>query len=82
MIIIILTIFAFIINLFFGVLRADARSFSLKWFLYIHIPVFILIPIRLKMNISNWYIPYFIVISLSGQYFGVLWGRYKKGVYD
>jgi hypothetical protein len=79
-IILIFTIFAFIINLFFGVLRADTRIFSLKWFLYIHIPVFILIPVRLNIELSNWYIPYFIVISFSGQYLGVLWGRHKKGV--
>ncbi|MBI5043918.1 MAG: hypothetical protein HZC10_08880 [Nitrospirae bacterium] len=82
MAILIITIFAFLINLFFGVLRADTKSFSIKWFLYIHIPVFIIIPVRLMMGLGNWYILYLIAVSFSGQYLGVLLGRYKKGLYD
>jgi hypothetical protein len=80
--ILILTVVAFFLNLFFGVLRAGTKSFSLKWFLYIHIPVFIIIPIRLQMGLENWYILYLIVISFSGQHIGLLLGRYKKGIYD
>jgi hypothetical protein len=80
--ILIITFFAFLLNLFFGVLRAGTKSFSLKWFLYIHIPVLIIIPIRLQMGLGSWYILYLIAVSFSGQYLGVLLGRYKKGLYD
>ncbi|MBI5181979.1 MAG: hypothetical protein HZA06_03580 [Nitrospirae bacterium] len=82
MAILIITFFAFLLNLIFGVLRAGTKSFSLRWFLYIHIPVLIIIPIRLQMGLGSWYILYLIAASFSGQYLGVLLGRYKKGLYD
>ena len=44
--------------------EGDEGAFHLKWFLYIHIPVFILIPIRLRMDVSNWVFP-ILLSSLS-----------------
>ena len=45
--ILLLTIFAFIINIPFGYWRANVRSYSLQFFLAIHFPVALIILFRL-----------------------------------
>ena len=42
----------FIINIPFGALRAKYRKFSLMWWVYIHIPVPIVILLRIYSNIG------------------------------
>jgi len=45
--ILLLTIFAFIINMPFGYWRSNVRRFSLQFFLAIHIPVALIILFRI-----------------------------------
>lgn len=68
--IIILTLLAFIINLPFGYLRRKSKKYSLRWFLCIHIPVPIIILVRLLFHIDYRFIPLFIFAAVSGQYLG------------
>ncbi|MBI4714532.1 MAG: hypothetical protein HY760_01045 [Nitrospirae bacterium] len=66
---------AFIFNFPFGVLRAGTKTFSVKWFLYIHLPVFAVIPIRIGTGLSYWSIPVLVVFSILGQFIGSRVGR-------
>lgn len=68
--IIILILLAFMINLPFGYLRKKSKKYSLRWFLYIHIPVPIIVISRILFHIDYKFIPLFILAAISGQYLG------------
>ncbi len=59
----------FIINLPFGYWRGGERKFSLQWFLAIHIPVPIIVLLRIYSNVGfAWYTyPIFIGTFFLGQ---------------
>jgi hypothetical protein len=63
-------IFAFTLNLPFGYLRSRARKYSLKWFLYIHIPVPIVIAARILSGAGYKFIPLIIIAAVAGQFCG------------
>jgi hypothetical protein len=69
---------AFFLNFPFGVLRVGTKTFSVKWFLYIHLPVFAVIPIRIGTGLSYWSIPVLVVFSVLGQVAGSRIGRRLK----
>jgi len=71
---VILTIVAFVVNLPFGHLRAMARRYSLKWFLYIHLPIPPIILLRIGMGIDYSGIPIVVLGAITGQFLG---GRFK-----
>jgi hypothetical protein len=60
------------INIPFGVWRAKSRKFSLQWVLAIHIPVGILILLRLLLDVEFRfdYLPFYIVTFFLGQLLG------------
>lgn len=58
------------LNLPFGFLRHSYQKLSLKWFLAIHIPVPVIICLRLVFDIELTLIPVFIAIFFLGQYSG------------
>lgn len=68
----VITVFllTFIINLPFGYYRKKAQRFSFKWFLYIHLPIPIIVAARLLSNIDFRYIPLFVVAAITGQFLG------------
>lgn len=68
----IITVFmlTFIINLPFGYYRRRAKKFSFKWFLYIHLPIPVIVAARLLSNIDFRYIPLFIFAAITGQFLG------------
>lgn len=73
---IILTFIILIINLPFGYLRAHERKFSFRWFLYIHLPVPVIILLRFYSDIGfalHTY-PMFIIAFFTGQYLGKKYG--------
>jgi hypothetical protein len=72
------SVVAFLINFPFGVLRAGTKTFSVKWFVYIHLPVFAVIPIRIGTGLSYWTIPLLVVCSILGQVAGSRIGRRYK----
>ena len=79
----IVLIFAFVVNLPFGYWRQGLKKLSVLWFLAIHLPILLVIPFRKAMGISYDAIPLYIVIPLViaaaviGQLVG---GRFRKAL--
>ena len=72
----ILTLIALILNLPFGYLRSTAKKFSLKWFLYIHLPIPFVVFMRIWLEISYKAIPVLFIGAMAGQLMG---GCFNKG---
>lgn len=60
----------FMLNMPFGYLRGKTKRFSLKWFLYIHLPIPFVLLARILSNIDMSYIPLFVLASVIGQVWG------------
>jgi len=69
---IILLLFAFtlLINLPFGYARARAKRYSLRWFLFIHVPIPVIFIVRTISHIDIKYIPIFAFAAITGQLLG------------
>ncbi len=69
-----ISLVVFIMNIPFGYWRANVRSFSLQWFLAIHIPVPLIIGLRLISEIGfTWHTYVFLVSAFFlGQQAGSL----------
>lgn len=65
-----IVILTFVLNLFFGYFRGRSRKYSFKWFLYIHLPIPVIIIARLASNLDYRYIPLFLVAAVAGQMLG------------
>jgi len=53
---VLICIIVFIINIPFGYWRSNVKTFSLQWFLAIHIPVIIVIALRIFSELGfAWY---------------------------
>ncbi len=63
-------ILTFLINLPFGYYRKRAKRFSFRWFLYIHLPIPVIVAIRLLSNLDLRYIPFFVAAAITGQFLG------------
>ncbi len=62
--------FTLIINLPLGYARSKARKYSLRWFLFIHIPIPLIFIMRTFSNIEIKYIPFFALAAIIGQIAG------------
>jgi hypothetical protein len=60
----------FMLNMPFGYLRGKTKRFSLKWFLYIHLPIPFVLLARILSNIDMIYIPLFVLAAVIGQVWG------------
>jgi hypothetical protein len=65
-----ITLLAFVLNIPFGYFRKKAGKFSVKWWLYIHIPVPLVIAVRIALQADYIYIPVFILAAVAGQFLG------------
>ncbi|MBF0327819.1 MAG: hypothetical protein HQL10_01525 [Nitrospirae bacterium] len=65
-----ITLLAFVLNIPFGYIRNHSKKFSLLWWLCVHIPVPLVIIIRLTLEVDYRLIPIFILISIAGQFIG------------
>ena len=74
----ILLLFAFtlLLNLPFGYARAKTKKYSLRWFLYIHLPIPLIFIARTLSHIDIKYIPIFVVAAVIGQILGGKLGFY------
>lgn len=63
-------LFTFLVNLPFGWLRRNERKFTLKWWLYIHAPIPLIIALRIWLQINPWWIPLIIAVAVAGQVVG------------
>lgn len=70
----------FVINIPFGYWRANVKKFSLQWALSIHIPVPVVVAIRLLSNVGfHWTTyPVFILAFFSGQFLGGKIHKWRK----
>ena len=70
----------FLINIPFGYWRSNQNTFSLKWFLAIHIPVVISILLRILFKIKfHWlYLLIFVIMFFAGQTCGKIAYTIKK----
>ncbi len=59
-----------VLNLFFGHFRARARKYSLKWFLFIHLPIPVIVAARVYFGLGYRVIPLFVVAAVAGQFLG------------
>jgi len=73
-----LTLIALVINLPFGYLRSRATKFSLKWFLYIHIPIPFIILMRTWSGFSYKVIPILFIGAMAGQLLGGYFNKHPK----
>lgn len=70
-----LLLFTLIINLPFGYLRARSKKYSIPWFLYIHLPIPVIIFLRLTFGFTWKAIPLVVLAAVTGQYAGGKIGR-------
>ncbi len=75
---ILLTLFAFVLNLPFGFLRNKTKKFSFKWFLYIHLPIPFVVVFRLIAGFSLKIVPIILAASIAGQVIGARIDRYRS----
>ncbi len=68
--VLILSAFSMLINLPFGYVRAKSKRYSLRWFLYIHLPIPIIFIARTISHIELKYIPIFAFAAIAGQILG------------
>lgn len=71
-----IALFTLLVNLPFGYMRQRVRKFSFKWFLYIHIPIPLIVLIRVSSGLDYKVIPLFLAAAVTGQVVG---GRIKSG---
>ena len=66
------TLLIFVLNLPFGYLRGGQRKFSFMWFLYIHLPVPLVILVRILSHIgfALYTYPLFVAAFFMGQMTG------------
>ena len=76
----IISIIVFILTIPFGYWRANVKRFSLQWYLSIHIPVPIIIAIRIFLEIGfSWYTYLFLVTAFFlGQKLGSFLNTYLQ----
>ena len=65
-----ITILTLVINLPFGYFRGNARKFSAKWFLYIHLPIPAIFIIRTFAGLGLKTIPIILIGAIIGQIVG------------
>jgi hypothetical protein len=69
-VILFLFIFTLLLNLPFGYARAKTKRYSLRWFLYIHVPIPLIFIARSISHIDIKYIPIFAFAAITGQLLG------------
>ena len=63
-------IMTLVLNMFFGYFRVRVRKYSVKWFLYIHLPIPLIIFARIYSGLDFRYIPLFVFAAVLGQLSG------------
>jgi hypothetical protein len=61
------------LNLPFGAYRATTRRFSARWFLAVHLPIALVLLLRVASGYSYRVVPWFVVAAVVGQLLGS-WG--------
>ena len=78
------SISVFLVNLPFGYWRAPTKKFSWKWFLFIHLPIPLVVLLRFvfELGFQFYTYPFLIAAFFLGQYSGgkiyAKYGSFKK----
>ncbi|OGX05764.1 MAG: hypothetical protein A3G87_10110 [Omnitrophica bacterium RIFCSPLOWO2_12_FULL_50_11] len=67
---ILIHLFAFFLNVWFGYLRRNKKKFSFLWFLYIHLSIPFIVPLRISWHIGLKFVPLIIFVAVLGQLVG------------
>lgn len=67
-----LALLVFLVNLPFGALRARQRKYSFRWFLYIHLPIPLVVLLRIysEIGFALYTYPVLIAAFFLGQFAG------------
>jgi hypothetical protein len=65
-----LFLFTLLLNLPFGYARVRSKRYSLRWFLYIHMPIPIIFILRTISHVEIKYIPVVAIGAVIGQVLG------------
>lgn len=79
----VVTLIVFLLNIPFGYWRANVRKFSLQWALAIHIPVPVIIVLRIFSDIGFAWVTYVFLVSafFAGQKHGYYFSRRMQAKY-
>jgi hypothetical protein len=68
----IVTLLTFLLNLPFGYWRSNVKKFSVKWFLYVHLPIPLIVVMRyyFELGFKWWTYPFLISAFFLGQFVG------------
>lgn len=72
---VILLLFALLVNIPLGYLRENSRKYSLLWFLYIHLSIPIIILLRHHYGFGWGLVPFTLACAVGGQIIG---GRARR----
>ena len=70
LIVLMITLFSFVLNLPFGYMRSKSKKFSISWILYIHLPVPFVFLARNWAELSYMVIPILLAGAVAGQLIG------------
>ncbi len=75
--VIVVALIIFVINLPFGYLRGKEKKFSFRWFLYIHLPIPLVVLLRIYSHIgfALYTYPLFVTAFFLGQLVGKKFNR-------
>ena len=78
--VLIVTLLTFLINLPFGYWRSNVKKFSFAWFLFVHLPIPLIIFMRYKFELGFkwWTYPFLIGAFFLGQLTGKYIGKMRK----
>jgi len=78
--VLIVTVIVFLLNLPFGYWRSKVKKFSFQWFLYIHLPIPIVVFLRYQFELGFkwWTYPFLVGAFFGGQYVGKKIGEKYK----
>jgi len=65
-----IVLFVFLLNIPFGYFRSRSKKYSIKWFLFIHIPVPLVIIARVVSHTDYKLIPVLVLFAVAGQVCG------------
>ncbi len=73
-----LVLFAFIISIPCGYARQNYAKFSLMWWILIHLPIPLIILLRIKAGLNWHFVPLTLGSSVAGQFIGGALFRRRK----
>lgn len=62
--------FSLLSNIPLGYLREETERFSIRWFVYIHLSIPIIVALRYSLGFGWQVIPFSIACAVAGQIFG------------